>query len=102
MSLLYMMSTKIEQITFSRSGKCLGVASTEGIPAFLDMESKNLTKCRPGHIEYVTSVFFSHNEKYLCSTGADGYLRLYLIENEHYKSPQLKFECKISADFNRP
>lgn len=100
-SLLYMMSDKVEQIVYSKSGRCLGVATGDGVPAIYDVETKNIVKCRPGHIEVVLSVFFSHDEKFLCSTGVDGHLKVFSIEGDNYQTPALVFDYKICKDVNR-
>ena len=96
-----MFEEKVGQINISKSGKCLGLAYAAGTPAIYDMEGKNMIKCRPGHIDIVLSVFFSNDEKYFCSTGNDGYLKVFSIEGDDYLSPSLKFDCKISKDINR-
>ena len=79
----------------------MGVAYDDGTPAIYDISTMNVVKCRPAHGELVLSVFFSHDEDYLCSTGNDGVLKVFNIQGDNYKTPSLKYEYTISRYFDK-
>jgi WD40 repeat protein len=69
----------IRSVTFSKTGRYLAIASEEPTAVLYDYDKKMFVKCRPGHSGSVCSVFFSPDERYICSTGTDGVLKVFRI-----------------------
>lgn len=70
----------INAVEFSPTGKYLAIASEEQNLVVYDYAKKQFVKCRPGHSGSLLTVFFSPDEKVVCSTGTDGYLRAYKMD----------------------
>lgn len=81
----------IRLLTFSRSGRYLAIATADPAAVLYNYEKKKIVKCKPGHSGSICSVFFSPDERYVCSTGTDGTLRVFRIEADQ--------ECTIAATY---
>lgn len=64
-------------VCFSKTGKYISAATEEQKCIVIDTLKNKKMKCRPGHANKVVYSFFSHDEKYIASIGADKYLLIY-------------------------
>ena len=95
---VYKLLDEVNSMEFSSSGRFLAIASGSDTAIVYDWYAKKGVKCRPGHTESVLSVWMSNNEKYICSTGTDGYLRVYEMGGEEATSSHT---FRISKEINK-
>jgi WD40 repeat protein len=79
---VYKSMGRIMGLGFSQSGRYLGIASEEQNAVVYNWAKREFVKCRPGHSSSVLSVVFSPDEKTLCSTGLDGCVRIYKVDEQ--------------------
>lgn len=71
----------------------LAIGSQDPLMVVYNLAKKKAVKCRPGHSNAVLSVMFSPDEKYVCSTSLDGYLKIYKFDAQF--DPQLFYTMHI-------
>lgn len=71
----------INKVIYSRCGKFAGACAQEGIPQIVDIDQERICKCRPGHNGNALNICFEPSSKFVCTTGCDGYARIYSISN---------------------
>lgn len=64
------------QVAFSKSGKLLAVANSDGLVRLVDVESCTVNKLA-GHADGVQSVAFDHKGETLMSAGSDGLINVW-------------------------
>jgi len=82
-------SSPIRKLGFSQDGQKILVINNDSALHIISKNAENsykTLKCIPGHMGGIKSGAISRNGKYAGSTGKDGFVRIYKIENE-------KIEC---------
>lgn len=96
--LIFKTAGPIYQLTYSRSGKYLAMATEEPTAILYFSDKKTFVRCRTAHTSSVFCVGFSFDEKYMFSTAADGFLKIYKIEEE--VSQMCSFDIATSVNMN--
>lgn len=91
---VYAPTGEVYGLAWGHGGGLLAIASDEVFPIVFNFASAKAIKCRPGHTGKVLAVVFSPDDKFLCSTSADGNLNIYKFDSQ--LDPQLLSFHKIS------
>jgi WD40 repeat protein len=72
----------ITSLKCSNNGKLIAIGSDEAKCIIYNTSTGEKNKCRPGHISGIISVWFSSDDRYVCSIGRDQLVLIYDLAGE--------------------